>query len=255
MKFDCSAFIFIRMLVIFSSLYAGFSVAQPAKTIELYALNYPPYMIVDKQGGISGIDVEVTQSAFAAVGVPVKMETAPWKRILKSLEFGYIAGAITCSYRTERERFVWYSDKVSEANQVAVFKKGADVSGLINFDDLRNYKVMAAEGWAIQKELEKSSIVHETTLEMDNGIKSVAFRDVDVFYNGELATLFRAKQLSLLDKIDTKRFLDKKSSTFHLCLSKGYSDSKNLISKFNEGLKLIKNSGEYDSIYSKYLSQ
>ena len=255
MKFDSSGFMFIRILAIFSSLYAGLSFAQPAKGIELYAVNYPPYMIIDQQGAISGIDVEVTKSAFAAVGVPVKMMTAPWKRILKSLEFGYIAGALTCSYRAERERFVWYSDKVSEANQVAVFKKSADLSGLINFDDLRNYKVMAVEGWAIQKELEKSNITHETTLEMDNGIKSVAFRDVDVFYNGELATLFRAQQLNLQDQIKIKRLSDKESSTFHLCLSKEYSDSKNLISKFNQGLKLIKATGEYDSIYSKYITK
>jgi len=254
MKFD-SRVLFIKVLAILSSLYAGLSVAQSAKTIELYAVNYPPYMIIDQQGVISGIDVEVTQSAFAAVGIPVKMKTAPWKRILKSLEFGYVAGALTCSYRVERERFVWYSDKVSEANQVAVFKKGADVSGLINFDDLRHYKIMAVEGWAIQQELEKSNIAHKTTLEMDNGIKSVAFRDVDVFYNGELATLFRAQQLDLQDQIKIKRLADKESSTFHLCLSKEYSDSKNLISKFNQGLKLIKTSGEYDSIYSKYITK
>lgn len=255
MKLDNSGFMFIRMLVVFSFLYSGLSVAQTVKTIELYALHYPPYMIIDQQGGISGIDVEVTKSAFAAVGVPVKMLTAPWKRILKSLEFGYIAGALTCSYRAERERFVWYSDKVSEANQVAVFKTQTDVSGLINVEDLRHYKVMAVEGWANQQELEKSNIAHATTLEMDNGIKSVVFRDVDIFYNGELATLFRAQQLNLQDKIKTKRFADKKSSTFHLCLSKGYSESKNLVSKFNQGLKLIKASGEYDSIYSKYRTE
>jgi len=255
MKFDSSGFMFIRVLAIFSSLYAGLSFAQSVKTIELYAVNYPPYMIIDQQGVISGIDVEVTKSAFAAAGVPVKMATAPWKRILKSLEFGYIAGALTCSFREERERFVWYSDKLSEANQVAVFKKGADDSGLINFDDLRHYKVMAVEGWGIQKELEQNSIAHETTLEMDNGIKSVAFRDVDVFYNGELATLFRAQQLDLQGQIKIKRFADKESSTFHLCLSKGYTDSKSLVSKFNEGLKLIKASGEYDSIYSKYITK
>jgi len=244
---------FIKGFVVTCLLCSQLSFAQQVKELELYAVNYPPYMIIDAQGVISGIDVEVTKAAFAAVDIPVQILTAPWKRILKSLEYGYIAGALTCSYRPDREKFVNFSDKVSEANQVAVFKVNADVSELINFDDLHNFKVIAVEGWGIQKELERSQIAHDTTQEMDNGIKSVVFRDVDVFYNGELATLYRARQLNLQDKIKIKRFADKKSNTFHLCLSQEFSGSENLIKQFNRGLKIIKASGEYDKVYSKYL--
>ena len=210
-------------------------------------------MIVDDQNTISGIDVAVTRAAFAAVGIRANIVTAPWKRILKNLEHGYIAGTLSCSQRPDRETFILYSDKLSEAHQVAVMSVNTDDQQLRNFTDLNQYKVIAVEGWGIERELTQQGINHTTTPEMDSGIRSVVFRGIDVFYNGELTTLFRARQLGLLDDIKTKRFADKESSTFHLCLSKKYPGNDELLKQFNIGLAIIKASGEFDEIYSSYL--
>lgn len=244
---------FIRRLSVLMLILASFSVWAAGKPVELYAVDYPPYMIVDKQGVASGIDVEVTQAAFAAVGVETVILTAPWKRILKSLKHGRISGALTCSKRADRLNFITYSDQVSEANQVAVMAKDVNDQKLVNYEDMQYFKVIAVEGWGIQKELVKSGIKHDITQEMDNGLKSIIYRDIDIFYSGELTALYRARQLGLQDKIKTKRFADKKSSTFHLCLSKAHPQSEALVKQFNEGLKKIKASGDFDAIYKKYL--
>jgi polar amino acid transport system substrate-binding protein len=209
-------------------------------------------MIVEGDN-FSGIDVEVTQAAFAKMGIKIKILSAPWKRVLKNLEHGRIAGALSCSKRSDRLSFIDYSDEISQANQVAVMSKTADDSPLENFDDLNKFKVIAVAGWGIQKELTRKGIVHETTQEIDNGIKSVVYRGIDVFYNGELTTLYRARQLNLLDKIKTKRFADKSSTSFHLCLSKNYTANNDLLEKFNIGLAKIKASGEVAAIQKKYL--
>lgn len=222
------------------------------KPIELYVVNYPPYMIVEGDH-FSGIDVEVTQAAFAKMGIKTKILAAPWKRILKNLEHGRIAGAITCSKNTNRLSFMDYSDEVSQANQVAVMSKTTDDSTLKSFEDLNKFKVVAVAGWGIQKELTRKGIAHDTTQEMDNGIKSVVYRGVDVFYNGELTTRYRARQLNLLDKIKTKRFADKDSTSFYLCLSKKFTANAGLLEKFNLGLAKIKASGEVAAIRKKYL--
>lgn len=241
-----------KALALISVVLSTFNVSA-ADILELYAVDYPPYMIIDAQGKVSGIDADVTQSAFASVGVPVRILTAPWKRVLKSLQFGSIAGALSCSKRPGREKFIAYSNKVSEANQVAVMKVDGDASQLVRFADLAKFKVMAVDGWGVQKELETKKIAHVTAQEMDDGIKSVVFRDVDIFYSGELTTLYRVRQLGLQDKIMTKRFVDKPSVSFHLCLSKSVDGNQALIEKFNQGLQNIKASGEFDAIYKKYL--
>lgn len=244
----------LRKLLVTAGLFICTSVSfADHQPLELYAVDYPPYMIVKSDTDISGIDVEVTRAAFAEMGIEVDILTAPWKRVLKNLEHGRIAGSLTCSRRPERESFIAFSDKVSEANQVAVMAKNADTSGLNVYADMHKFKVMAVEGWGIQKELEREGIEHVITQEMDNGIRSVVYRDIDIFYSGELTTLYRARQLGLQDQIKIQRFSDRQSSSFHLCLSKQHPDVEHLLKQFNTGLARIKASGVYDAIYQKYL--
>jgi polar amino acid transport system substrate-binding protein len=231
----------------------AFPTFAETKPVELFAVDYPPYTIVNEQSQISGIDVDVVTAAFASVGVEVVFSTAPWKRIRKNLEHGYIAGYTSCARRPEREAYILFSDKVSEANQVAVMSVEADGSKLFNLMDLQHYKVTAIDSWSVQKELAKKGIEHVKAPDMDSAIRSVVFRDIDILYNGELTTLYRAQQLNLQNKIKIKRFADKQSSAFYLCLSKQYPDNAELLKKFNTGLKRIKASGEFDVIYDKYL--
>ncbi|BBB27441.1 polar amino acid transport system substrate-binding protein [Amphritea japonica ATCC BAA-1530] len=223
------------------------------KHVEIFAIDYPPYTIVDDQNNLSGIDIEVVKASFAKVGIKVKFSTAPWERIRKNLEHGYIAGYTSCARRPAREAYILFSDKVSEANQVALMANDTDDSQLTKLTDLSQYKVNAIEAWAMQKELASKEIPHSKTQDMDSGIRSVLFRDIDVFYIGELTALYRVRQLGLQDKIKTKRFTDKESVSFYLCLSKTYPGNTLLLEQFNTGLEHIKTSGELDEIYDRYL--
>lgn len=241
-----------RFFIVILSLLP-FSALAEQTPIELFAIDYPPYTIVNEQSQVSGIDVDVVTAAFSSVGVSIVFKTAPWKRIIKNLEHGYIAGYTSCARRPEREPYILFSDKVSEANQVAVMATKTDVRKLTNLMDLQHYKVTAIDGWAIQKELTKKGIKHIKAPDMDSAIRSVVFRDIDALYIGELTALYRAQQLGLKDKIKTKRFADKQSATFYLCLSKLYPGNPELLQQFNTGLKRIKKSGEFDAIYNKYL--
>lgn len=241
-----------RLVVILFIAVIGPAVADE-KPIEIFAVDYPPYTIVDEQNNLSGIDIEVVKASFTKVGIEVKFSTAPWERIRKNLEHGYIAGYTSCARRPAREAYILFSDKVSEANQVALMAIDTDDSKLTKLTDFSHYKVNVVEAWAMQKELESKDIPHSKIQDMDSGIRSVLFRDIDVFYIGELTALYRARQLGLQDKIKTKRLADKESVHFHLCLSKAYPGNTQLLEQFNIGLERIKASGELDAIYASYL--
>lgn len=240
-----------RLVIILCIAFSG-AVIAAEKTVEIFAIDYPPYTIVDDQNNLSGVDIEVVRASFAQVGIEVKFSTAPWERIRKNLEHGYIAGYTSCARRPSRESYILFSNKVSEANQVALMAIDTDDRKLINQTDFQHYKVTAIEGWAIQKELESKGIPHNKTQDMDSGIRSVLFRDIDIFYIGELTALYRARQLGLQDKIKTKRLADKDSVHFYLCLSRTYPGNLQLLEQFNTGLERIKASGELDGIYESY---
>lgn len=241
----------IVLLTLFT--YFSSSVIAAEKTIELFTVHYPPYTIIDAQENISGIDVEVTRAAFAAVGIDVNMSVAPWKRIEKNIKHGRITGTITCSKRASRAEFIVYSDQLSEAHQVAVVAANASTRKIKNLADLNKFQVTVVEGWGVERELTTANIEHATTPDIDSGIRSVIYRDIDVFYNGELASLYHARQLDLQNKIKTHRFADKESTPFYLCLSKIYPGNVQLLEQFNMGLQAIQASGEFDKIYKKYL--
>lgn len=223
------------------------------QTIKLYTVDYPPYTMIDDKGAISGIDVEVTQAAFAAVGINADIQTAPWKRILKSIRHGRMAGTVTCSKRAGRDQFILFSDVLSEANQSAVMRLERADDDIVSFDDLSKVSVSVVDGWGIQKELQHAGIAHSVVPDVDSGIRSLIYRNIDVFYNAGLVTNYRARQLGLQDKIKIKRLKGKQSTQYHLCLSRSYPDAELLLEKFNEGLRLIKNNGRYQAIYDRYL--
>ncbi|MFY0677145.1 MAG: transporter substrate-binding domain-containing protein [Neptuniibacter sp.] len=242
----------ILLLAIFLLLpRVGFSAVE--KPLEFYVVHYPPYEIIDISGEIYGIDVDVAKAAFAAVGIPIEVKTAPWKRILKNIEYGRISGTITCSKRPGRELYMDYSDPISQAQQAVFSAVSTPVPSLKQFSDIADYTVTVVDGWGIQKELDIAGIDHLPTVDVASGINAIVYRDVELFYSGYLTTQYQAKQMGLEDQIKVS-FLEGRGKTdFHVCFSKSYSDSRDLKQLFNKGLAIIKENGVFDAIYQRYV--
>ena len=220
--------------------------------VKLYVVDFPPYTIIDRQNKISGIDVEVVKAAFSAVGIEADFASAPWKRILKNMQHHKIAGTLSCSKSQDREPFMLFSNPVSEHNRIALTANDFDTHKLINFDDLHNFQVISVAGWGADQQLNEHHISHSTVPDVESGIRSVVYRNIDVFYSGELTTLYHAQQLGLQSKIKSIRLSDIKTTPLYLCLSKYYPGNEDLLDQFNIGLNKIKKSGEYDAIHHQY---
>jgi len=226
--------------------------AADGNQVELYTVNFPPYTIIDPQNNIRGIDVEVVTAALAAVGIEARIAEAPWKRILKNIEHGRIAGTLSCAKNSIRETYMLFSEPISENVWGAVTARDFDTSNLVNFPDIQGYEVVAVADWAQSRQLSQHNLRHSVIPDIDSGIRSVLYRNIDLFYNGKLPTLYHARNLGLRDKIAFHQFEDIESTPLHLCLSKLYPDSQTLLEQFNTGLNKIKQSGEFDAIYKKY---
>ncbi|SER04474.1 amino acid ABC transporter substrate-binding protein, PAAT family [Amphritea atlantica] len=220
--------------------------------LELYTVNFPPYTIIEPQNTIRGIDVEVVTAAFAAVGIEAIITEAPWKRILKNMEHGRVAGTLSCARNAPREKFMLFSEPISENIWGAVTSRDFDSHNLSHLSDIQGYEVIAVADWGQSQQLSQHNLRHSVTPDIDSGIRSVVYRNVDLFYNGKLPSLYHAQNLGLQDKIAFHRFEDIESTPLHLCLSRLYPDSQTLLEQFNSGLNKIKHSGEFDAIYKKY---
>ncbi|WP_425642850.1 substrate-binding periplasmic protein [Marinomonas gallaica] len=219
-----------------------------------YIVDYPPYIMApNNDSTIHGIDIEVVKAAFDSQGVDVTFERLPWKRIIKSMQEGRIAGTVSCSKEKARDDYMLFSAPISYASRVVVSKKSLDTGTIRKITDLSRYSVVAVKGWGMQKELINGGVEHQVAPDLDSALKAVRYRNVDVLYMAEYPALYNVKKLKMQSEIKISPLLDEKSLPLYLCISQQYPNSERLKFEMDNGLRTIKANGLYDSIVSEYL--
>lgn len=222
--------------------------------LTFYVVDYPPYLMAENETSeVTGVDIDVTRAAFATQGISVQFKLMPWKRILKSMEQGLIAGTISCSIRPDREGFMLFSDSISAVRRVVVSASELNANNIHTLQDLSNYSVVSVEGWGMQKQLDRLKIEHQTAPDLASAIKAVRYRDIELLYVAEYPALFYIKQLGIEQDLKVTPITNEAVLPLHVCISKYYPNADNILATMNEGLLRIKESGQYEQIRSNYL--
>ena len=222
------------------------------EALTFYVVNYHPYMIVSDKNEISGMDVDVVSAAFKESGQSVNFDVLPWKRIMKLMQRGEVAGGLSCSKRKGRESYMLFSDHISFTRQAAITKISTDTSKIKQLADLKNYSVTTVSGWGTADQLKKHNIDYIATQNMRSGLISVLHRDIDVFYGPEIPSMYRAKKMGEQGSIKATYMDNVAANELHLCISKTYPNSQDILESFNHGLNTIKMNGKYKEIQAQY---
>jgi len=214
---------------------------------------WPPYMSEKLRD--SGLASHIVSSAFKLEGVDVKYGWYKWKRAFVFAQSGEWGGTVGWIKTPEREVDFYYSDPIFSAEMVFFHLKDkafkwdsiADLTGL-TIGGTIGYVDYGKEFLAAEKD--KSINVYRLTTDVKNFAKLLRGR-VDIFpltkevgYN-LLHNNFSNEETSLITNHD--KALD--AFEYHLILSKKAEGSKDLIEKFNRGLRTMKQSGEYDNFF------
>lgn len=231
-------------------LYCGSAIANEG--LVFYVVDYPPYMIVNEKNEVSGMDVDVVSAAFREVDQSVAFGVLPWKRVMKLMQVGEIAGGLSCSKRKGRESFMQFSDYISETRQAAITREGMDTSKIKNLDDLQNYSVTTISGWGTENKLRAHQIEYVESKDIRSGVVNILHRGVDVLYGPEIPSMHSAKMMGENNRIKATYLNDIPANKLHLCVSKGYPNSEEIVASFNRGLAIIKQNGKYKEIQATY---
>ena len=90
--------------------------------------NYPPQSYIDKQGNLTGFDVDVAKRLGAILGAPVKIVNAPWASVLSGIpvdRFDVSIGSMTIT--TAREKSMAFSDPYYYTQGQVIVKQGAPI--------------------------------------------------------------------------------------------------------------------------------
>lgn len=231
--------------------------ASSADSGEKYLIatdaKYAPFSM-EVNGKYQGIDVEILEAIAEESGFEFELKPMDFSAIIPGLTANQLDGAIAgMSITDERKKTLNFSDGYFESGLSIVVK--GDNTEITSVDDINGKSVAvkngtAGETWALENaekyNLKVSHYEDSPTmfLAIQNGNNDFAIEDYPVIaykikVDNDNALKIAGEKLTNVD--------------YGFAVNKGKNDE--LLNKFNEGLKAIKENGKYDEILAKYLGE
>jgi polar amino acid transport system substrate-binding protein len=201
----------------------------------------------------NGLTTAVVKAAFKAGGHDAKIEFIPWARALKEVDegkFDIVMGA----YNNEERNLTYHmSAEIYKLELGLIARPGLGVRKYNSLRDLSQYKIGVSRGYANTAEFDSANYLdkHPATTPTLNirklfrGRLDMAVMNFDLFrYNA------KKEGFCISDVEFVTPALDK--AGLHIMASRNINDGEVLIEDFNRGLNVIKKSGEFLSIVSRF---
>lgn len=238
----------LRSLLLCSiSVFSVFADEQDTNKIIIGGdYNYPPFEFIDKDGNNAGYNVELSQEIAKVMGLNIEIKLGHWSDIRKQLDQGAID--ILQGMAETKERIELYEFSPHTFVNRSIFAR--DNSPIIHsFSDLENLQVIVQKNGSIYDML-KNSQLNITIITVDThaeALRLLSSGKHDYAAVSNLPGLYLSKTLGLSN---IKPVLSIKMNTkYGYVVNKG---KEALLSKFTEGLAILKNTGRQQALYEKW---
>lgn len=208
----------------------------------------PPFTYKEN-GKLTGFDIDLVEQIAKKENLDVKWNEMKFDGIIPALQAKQVDGAVSAiTIREDRKKVTNFTDPYYDSGLVLVVKKGSPIHSLT---DLKGKTIVAKQGssgLAKAKELAnqygaKVKILEdEATLYMDvqNGGSDALINDLPF-----VAVKIKSGSASDLQIVGDKLT----GEQYGIAIAQGKED---LLTKFNQGLKEMKDNGEYKKLYDNY---
>ncbi|HEY3309041.1 MAG TPA: transporter substrate-binding domain-containing protein [Desulfuromonadaceae bacterium] len=232
--------------------FAAISAQDPPQKNSLIRVggdrDYPPYEFIDKNGQPAGYNVELTRAIAEVMGMKVEFHLGGWSEMRSALKSGKIDVLQGMSYSEERAKEVEFSLPHTIVNH-AVFARRD--SPLVNsLGELEGKEVAVHRSGIMHDYLVKSNFKGKLVLTDTpaDALRLLASGKTDYAIVAIVPGMYIIRELKLTNLIPAVRNV----ATHRYCYAVD-KDNVELISRFNEGLAILKKTGQYQTIYNKWL--
>lgn len=211
--------------------------------------NYPPFEYLNDKGQPAGFAVELTQAIASEMNIAVQIRLGPWAETVESLASGEIDAIQGMFYSAERERTFDFSPSYLLSSYIAVVRSDYGFPPE-SFEELDGKKLVVQKGdilldvFAAQGLMNHVSVV-ETQEDVLRAVSDGTY---------DCALVPRANVLYLIEKNGWTNLITGKHSFFSGEYSYAVANGKAaLLAELSEGLRILKESGEYRRIYEKWM--
>ena len=208
---------------------------------------FPPYEFLDEKGHPSGFNIDLARAIARQIGVDISFQLAPWTEVRRKIENGEVD--LACMfYSASRARLVEFAVPHTLVYQ-AVFARN-DAPPYRHLEDLKGRRISVQNGdimheYAVEHGLGDTLTVAATS---EEALALLEKGRTDYALGTYLQGLYWIKKngWNNLQAIET-RLLE---TDYGYAVPKGNTALRDL---FNDGLRQLKETGEYRGIYNKWL--
>jgi diguanylate cyclase (GGDEF)-like protein/PAS domain S-box-containing protein/hemerythrin-like metal-binding protein len=245
------------IVAILLSVTCSHAVDSPAKTgagkllKTIIVNNYNPYTFINDKGEPDGFSVEIARAVAKAMNFELEIRVDKWDQALKELEAGRIDLLPMMAFSPERDKLFDFSVPHTIAYDSIFVKKGN--SGLRTVKDLSGKTVIVMNRDAAHSYLLSSGLSKTMNLNLvdslPEALKQLAAGRGDAAIMPKLVGIVTAKKLNLSDFEQSPQLIDVYTRPFSFAVKEG---NQELLERINQGLNIIKSTGQYDAVYKKW---
>jgi len=218
-----------------------------AEDVRLTNGEWPPYL--GQTLPHQGIASRIVAEAFALEGITVQWDFYPWARSLMLAQRGQRAGTAVWLRSEQRDKDFYVSDPVVDSSFFLFHRKDHPLNWT-TVHDLKGLQIGGAIGYDYgsafqQAEADGSLSVRRQTNE-ELGLRQLLAGRIDVFPMDKTVAFDMLHQHFSAAERAQLTFSPKplRSDTLHLMLSRAVPGNAELIERFNQGLKQLRDSGK-----------
>ena len=208
--------------------------------------NYPPFEYLNEKGLPEGFNIDIIMAVSRAMDMEVKIELGPWNQVRAALERGEI-DALAGMYRTPKRDTTVDFSVPHYISAYSVFVRND--SPIDRADQCRGKTIV----------LQRGDLYHDIVVEDRMSPPLILEDDIQTVIKdlaqgrGDCAVLSRIQGVQIAKELDIKniRHLSDPILQGKYCIAVAQGNA-NLLAMINEGLFIIKTSGEFDAIYEKW---
>ena len=245
---------------------AGSGAGPAGKKLRIVGEVWPPFEYLDRQGRLTGINVQVFERVFARLEVPYELKLYPWVRAEMMAKNGQADAVVSVSYKRSREDFLSYTDSQKEFGRSGkwpgdflwrsdyVFFCRRLTANSLRFESYgqiakSGYRVGLVRAYSYSPEFRNSGLGNHTAPDIMTGFKLLDGGKYDLFPadrtigQASLARLGLAERITYLPKV-----MFSKPYLLVMCRQSSWPDKERVIADFYVELARLRASGEYDRI-------
>lgn len=230
-------------------------------TLEVNAVDWPPFFMDQKQTGQVGFARELLQVCIQQTGFEIRYMHLPIKRTHQYMQSGELDLAIY-SYKPERDDFVWYSAKPMFESAIGVAARQDFIQPLLQEADLEPWRIGYLAGLGLTPTLaillagkkRKAQAVEDYSMQslFDQLIASPA--RIDLVINSKEALLWFSQKTPYQGKVKVLDFALAPKAYFLTVskFSKRIQNPQQFLQQFDACLGQIQQNGQYGNLLKSY---